>query len=416
MRILLILHQFYPEFCGGTERVSLNLAKAAQRAGHYVHVLACAIDPAVSGGRSCDKLAGALQSICEGIPVTLLPRVQLSATADLGFDTDPKLVAHLTAWMRSEHFDVAHVLHPMRMGSALLAVQRLGLPYLSTLTDFFYACYRVNLINLHNRICQGPEAGARCAKDCPVGTWTLKSFEGRYRQAYELLAASGTCICPSDFVANRYRDAFPGHEFVVIPHGIDFLSMIRNGTPTFESTKEGLTIGYVGSVIEQKGLDTLLRAFAKIKDPTMKLRVVGGSYGDPVYHYEIKRLVEADSRIELLGQVPQVRVFEIIKSFDLLCLPSRVPETFSLVLQEAATAGVPAFVSDLGAPAERVAQKGGGLVIPADDVNRWVDALSELKIHPELLEKWRSELQLPLRIEEEAFFYESLYRRQLQRV
>ncbi|NTV13322.1 MAG: glycosyltransferase family 4 protein [Desulfobulbaceae bacterium] len=411
MRILLIIHQFYPEFCGGTERVALNLAKAAQRSGHYVEVLACAVKPEVSGGSPCEKLAGALRTVWQGVPVTLLPREQLPAGADIGFDTDPKLVEQLLVWMGRGRFDLAHVMHQMRMGSALLAAQRAGLPYLLTLTDFFSACYRINQINMDNRICAGPDAGRRCAKDCLVGVWTGANLLGRYRQGYDLLAAAGVRVCPSDYVADRYRTAFPGLEFAVIPHGIDLLALIGGASaPPKPPTNQGLTLGYVGSVLVQKGLDTVLRALAKVAAPTLKLRVVGGFYGDPAYHLEIKNLAAADPRVELLGQLPQSEVFEILKSLDLLCLPSRVPEAFSLVLQEAATAGVPALVSDLGAPAQRVAKMGGGLVLPTDDVNAWAEAITELAAHPERLAAWRQELVLPLRIEEEAFFYESLYR------
>ena len=50
MRILIVLHQFFPEFSGGTERVALNLARTAQRAGHHVRVLACAVQ---AGQGSC---------------------------------------------------------------------------------------------------------------------------------------------------------------------------------------------------------------------------------------------------------------------------------------------------------------------------------------------------------------------------
>jgi glycosyltransferase involved in cell wall biosynthesis len=416
MRILLILHQFFPEFCGGTERVALNLAKAAQRAGHHVNVLACIINPANSDGRPSKNLAGALQTVYEGIPLILLPREQFPSSADFSFDSDPRLVTKLTTWMKSERFEIAHVLHPMRMGSAFLATQRSKLPYILTLTDFFYACYRINQINLNDRICQGPNGGAQCAKDCLVGPWSHNSLAGRYRQANDLLSSAGVRVCPSEYVANSYRESFPGLEFSVIPHGVDIISLAGDGTPPLKPDKRCLTLGYVGPIIKQKGLDILLRAIVKVPDPSVKLYIVGGSYGDPVYHFEVKRLVEADSRVEMLGQVSQVRLFEIIKTFDLLCLPSRVPETFSLVLQEAATAGVPAFVSDIGAPAERITQMGGGRVLPTGNVDSWADAISELAAHPDLLVAWRNELQLPLRIEEEAFFYESLYRRLLRRV
>ena len=145
-----------------------------------------------------------------------------------------------------------------------------------------------------------------------------------------------------------------------------------------------------------------------------KLRIVGGFYGDPAYHREVRLLAGADPRVEVVGEVAPAQVFNIIQSLDVLCLPSLVPETFSLVLHEAAAAGVPALVSDLGAPGERVAQLGGGRVLPPGDLDAWTRAIAEVAAHPELLELWRAELPLPLRIEEEAFFYESLYRRLLQ--
>ena len=171
MRILIILHQFYPEFCGGTERVALNLAKAAQRAGHYVHVLACTVNPAVSSTRPCGQLAGALETVHEGVPVTLLPRALLPAAADFSFETDPALVGRLIAWIEHSRFDCAHVLHPMRMGSALLAAQRSGLPYLLTLTDFFSPCFRINLVDTPGRLLprtSGRHALRRCLRHRPL--------------------------------------------------------------------------------------------------------------------------------------------------------------------------------------------------------------------------------------------------------
>lgn len=416
MRVLIILHQFYPEFCGGTERVALGLAKSAQRAGHHVRVLACTLNPAASGGRPSGDIEGALETIYHGVPVTLLPHTLLPALADTSFVTAPALVDQLVSWMEQERFDVAHVLHPMRMGSALLAVQRISLPYLLTLTDFFMPCYRINLVNVRNELCAGPRTGARCAKHCAVAPFKGESLVERYSQAQDLLSAAGVRACPSEYVALRYREAFPELEFTVLPHGIDMRALGATASPVkhTDAGKDGLTFGFIGAIVPQKGLDVLLRAFSSVASPTLKLHVIGGFYGDPNYHREVKRLAAADGRIEMKGQASPEQVFEAIQSLNIVCLPSRVPETFSLVLHEAAAAGVPALVSDLGAPGERIAQQGGGLALAVDNVEEWAKAIAALAENPEPLQVWRSELQLPLRIEEEAFFYESLYRQFLQ--
>ena len=39
MKIVYLVHQFYPEFQAGTEKFLLNTARMAQKNGHKVHVL-----------------------------------------------------------------------------------------------------------------------------------------------------------------------------------------------------------------------------------------------------------------------------------------------------------------------------------------------------------------------------------------
>ena len=409
MRLLIVLHQFYPEFSSGTERVALNLAKAAQRAGHYVRVLACAVNPDTPHGAASATLAGALESVCEGVPVTLLPRAILPASADYSLDVTPELVTPLAAWMQGERFDLAHVMHTMRMGTAVAAVQHCGLPYAVTLTDFFLACPRINLVTLGSQLCDGPQGGKKCGKDCLNAPWSRETLVSRYESAQQILAGASVRVAPSEFVAARYRAAFADCNVKVVAHGVDLLALMAQEVMSRADTTT-VTLGYVGSIIPQKGLVVLLRALARVKAPTLRLKVVGGFYGPDAYRQEVMALVNADSRVELLGHLKAGQVYAAIGQMDVLCLPSQVPETFSLALHEAAALGVPALVSDLGAPGLQVAAHGGGQVVAHSDVAAWATALQSLAVEPDQIARWQAKLPLPVRLEEEAFFYDSLYR------
>ena len=70
MRILYVVHQFYPEFGSGTERVTLNLARMAQRAGHHVQVLGCLLDRSQHRGVAVPGLADALTYMVDGMAST----------------------------------------------------------------------------------------------------------------------------------------------------------------------------------------------------------------------------------------------------------------------------------------------------------------------------------------------------------
>lgn len=413
MRILVVVHQFYPEFSGGTERVTLNLARMLQRAGHYIHVLACTVDPDKSGGhRRPDSTSSWLDAVHQGVPVTLVPRSELPETADISLDTEAHRVDQFAEWIEAQRFDLAHVMHTMRMGSAVLAIQRCGLPYVMTLTDFFLPCAQINLVDLKNRICSGPQEGKRCAQECLTLPWTEESYAVRYAQARSLLQAAAERVAPSGYVAARYRESFPGLDVRVIGHGIDLLALgSAAGLIPAESSGARLKLAYVGSIVPQKGLDVLLKALAMVPSRDVSLKIIGGFYGDSPYHSQIRALVAADDRVQLAGSMDAAGVFATLGGVDLLCLPSRVPESYSLVLHEACAAGVPALVSDAGAPADHVTVHGGGRVVALDDVSAWAEAINAVQASPDLLKQWKAELPLPQRVEEEAFFYESLYRR-----
>lgn len=410
MRILLVLHQFYPEFVGGTERVALNLALAAQRAGHYVHVLACQVDPTKSLGEDCQNLEHAKDFTYQGVPVTLLAKSQLPVLADFSLDCEPTLVEPLTKWITFKQFDVCHVLHTMRTPTFILAAQRCRLPIILTLTDFFLPCFRINLVTLGNQLCDGPQKGERCCQDCLTAPWDRKALAVRYDNALNILACASVRVAPSEFVANRFRKAFPELDFIVIGHGLNVLELLKRREISSEMTRQSrLRLGYVGAIIPQKGLAILLRALAQVDSPDIELLVMGGFSGAAAYGDEVQKLGNADPRVRFFGHLDRSELFTTVSNLDLLCLPSLVPETFSLALHEACALGVPALVSNVGAPSEWVEKNGVGATIPVGDVSAWSQTIDRLVHHPEQIRQWRANLPLPARIEEEAFFYESIY-------
>lgn len=415
MRILYVVHQFYPEFASGTERVTLNLARMAQRAGHRVQVLACMVDPSRHQGMPCAVIDDALETVIDGVPVMLLDRASLPAQAETTFDVAEPMAAQIAQWIQDRGFEVMHLMHSMRMSSAILATQRAGLPMVATLTDFFPACLRINLLDADGRACNGPDGGRQCAKRCaPVG-WDESALQARYEQARSMLACASSLVAPSAFVAGRYADAFPGLRVEVIPHGVDLLALAQGASSKADVGRQlrPLRLGFLGSLIEPKGLHVLLLALASLRGLPLLLRVGGGFFGDVRYRDKLHALAAADDRVELLGQIPAGAVGDFLRGIDLLCLPSLVPESFSLVVHEGAAVGVPSLVSDLGAPAQTVRRSGAGAVVASGNASAWADAIRRCVEAPALVEQWRHAIRLPQRIEEEAFFYEGLYRRAL---
>ena len=148
---------------------------------------------------------------------------------------------------------------------------------------------------------------------------------------------------------------------VIAPHMVAIPPPVRPGDRTARPTYrrgDGFHVGFLGRIVEEKGVEHLVDAFRALDDPDARLliggehsRVAGGSVVD-----RVRAHAGDDDRIELLGFVPDQRLGEFYASIDAFALPSvNAFEAFGIVQVVGMLAGVPALVSDLpgGPPAGR---------------------------------------------------------------
>ena len=127
------------------------------------------------------------------------------------------------------------------------------------------------------------------------------------------------------------------------------------------------TVGFIGRIVPEKGVDVLLRALAAIKGD-WRLRLVGGGTSAA----RIRRLAEdlgLGERVTFVGQLPSSKLPAQYHAIDLLALPSLTrdnwKEQFGRVLVEAMASGVPVIGSDSGAIPGVIGP--AGLIVPEGD-------------------------------------------------
>lgn len=158
----------------------------------------------------------------------------------------------------------------------------------------------------------------------------------------------------------------------------DRVKEIRN---SLDIASDDMVVGYVGRILEMKGIDLLIEAYASLKsnrpDLKMKLLLIGsGEWEQPMLQLADKRGIRSDVRH--IPSVAHREVPDYMHALDILVLPSRRKamwaEQFGRVLVEAMAAGKIVIGSSSGAIPEVIGD--GGFVFPENDS----ESLSEVLI------------------------------------
>jgi glycosyltransferase involved in cell wall biosynthesis len=151
------------------------------------------------------------------------------------------------------------------------------------------------------------------------------------------------------------------------------------------------TIGYLSRMCPEKGLDTLVDAFLKIKKNeklrNVKLRIAGGERSDDeTFLDKIRQKLRSHGVIddvEFLPDFDRKARIAFLKSLSVLSVPEKKPVAYGLYVLEALATGVPVVQPANGVFPELLEITGGGLLFEPNNVEALVDALRELLLEPD---------------------------------
>ena len=221
----------------------------------------------------------------------------------------------------------------------------------------------------------------------PVVLYTAQNLDKRYPipfrwlERWALRTASGVSACNSEAARIAERKGFAGRARV-IPLGIDrkrFSAVntgeSRGGADSPDSASV-VTVGLLGRLVLEKGVDVLLRAVSG--DVRLRARIAGTGPLAASLQARCTELGIAD-RVELLGAIPPDEVAGFYRRLDVLAVPSiptsRWTEQFGRVAVEAMACGIPVVASAAGALPDVVG--GAGILVPPGDAASLARALVE---------------------------------------
>jgi phosphatidylinositol alpha-mannosyltransferase len=282
---------------GGVQSHVGDLAQYLIRQGHYVSVLAPAIDE--------DNLPDFVTSA--GRPIAIPYN---GAVARVLFG--PIAFSRVRQWIANGNFDVLHLHEP-------------AIPSISLL-----ACWAA----------EGPMVGTfhAAAKRQKVTFAVAPILEPVIEKLTARIA-----------VSEAARETLTEHletDAIVVPNGI-YADLYRDGV--IDQRWTGNTLGFIGRFEEKrKGLDVLVAALPSIiaKFPDLKVFVAGPGDAQEVLK-EIDPYLH--SRFEFLGRISESEKANFLASVGLYIAPNTGGESFGIILAEALAGGASVVASDIPA-------------------------------------------------------------------
>jgi glycogen synthase len=353
MRIALLPSSYLPAL-GGVEELTRHLALSLRDAGDDVEVWTLLPDD--SDPETVEILDGVVvRRLPMPLPATNWPAIRRSTV------TGPRTLMALRSAVAAFHPEVLHVQCFGPNGVYATALSRIsGLPLVVTLqgetvmddTDIFEES---RSLRTSLRV-----ALRRAAAVTACSAFTLADAERRFGlvEGKGQVVFNGVTVRPDE--PDGPEEALAGLSPVE-----------RDGRPY---------IFALGRIVEKKGFDLLIEAYAGLPAGAADL-VVAGS-GDSLGDLErLTRDLGIGDRVRFVGRLDREAVARAMAGAALFVMPSRL-EPFGIVILEAWRAGVAVVVTNRGGPPEFVRHDVDGVLVDPFDRSAFTAALAGLLADP----------------------------------
>ncbi len=310
----------------------------------------------------------------------------------------PKINKQFAKLIDELHPDVAHIGHLSHLSTGIVDIlHEKKIPTIYTLHDYWLMCPRGQFLQRNfdgtntYKLCYSQD-NYKCATTCysmyfsgtektdiEIKHWA-EWIKTRQNTMRDIVNKIDMFIAPSKYLMNRYIKDFgvPESKIVYLDYGFPthYLRPVRH------KKNDVFTFGYIGRIIPAKGIDLLIRAFKKIKEPA-RLKIWGIDDGQTL---KILKQLAADSPnpVEFLGSYVNSNLADkVFSHIDVLVVPSIWVENSPLVIHEAQACKIPVITADAGGMAEYVKHKVNGLLFKFRDTESLYKQMLFAMKHPD---------------------------------
>lgn len=367
MKILLV-NKFH-NVKGGSETYYFGLGELLKKAGCEVIYFSMQDEK----NKPCEQEKYFVDNVDFNAPMGKLAMIKSAAKMLYSFEAKKKFEQLIV----DEKPDIIHlnIFQSQLTGSIVDAAYKHHIPIVYTAHDLKSVCPNYQMMN-HGKICEKCVSGnylncfkTGCMKDSKSKSLlaAMEAYVYKIRKTYQKI---DLIITPSEFYKKKIEEANVAKCQIV--HMANFLP---EGTE-YTVSPVGDYFLYFGRLSREKGILTLVKAYAKAK-VEKPLYIVGTG---PVKE-QIEELIKKqglEDKVKLLGFKSGEELKSIVKNSLCVCLPSEWYENGPYSIMEAMAAGKPAIVSNLGGLPEMVENGVTGYVVPAFDTEELSAALEKI--------------------------------------
>jgi glycosyltransferase involved in cell wall biosynthesis len=383
---LLVCHEFYRQF-GGEDQSFLDEVSCLRSKGHEV----------VEYTRHYDEIA----------------RSSRIGTA-LRSVWNAAVYRELRSIIRRERPDILHCtnLFPLISPAAYKAAHDEDVPVVQALRNYRLVCPSATLVR-NGEVCESclgkvvpwPAVRHCCYQKSRLGSAVVATMLGIHnlKRSWRQVDCfyTGTNFSRSVFI----RAGMPAEQIEVKPN-----SVVPD--PGVGSGDGGYAL-FVGRLMPEKGISTLLKAWAELEED-LPLHIVG----DGSCRGLVEEAAARDARIVFLGEMPHQQVMEQLRPATCLVMPSEWYETFGRTIVEAYAVGTPVVASRMGSMEELLVHQETGLLFEPGSASALSQAVSRLCRRsdlPDVRRRARREFEDKYSVEQSYRCLMSIYKRALER-
>jgi glycosyltransferase involved in cell wall biosynthesis len=273
-------------------------------------------------------------------------------------------------------------------------VERVRLPRSGTASYFtqgvrvarLFRDHGCELLNAHYATGYGVLATLSGVRPRLVSVWGSDVYEfpaisPLHRALVRYVVRSADAVASTSEAMARQAERIAGaplqRPVAITPFGVD-TGRFRPGTGSAARHDGRLVIGTVKTLARNYGIDTLIDAFALLRQrasgEALRLRIVGDG---PERAALESRAAALGGAVEFVGPVPHDEVPQQLQLLDVYVAASRI-ESFGVAVIEASACGLPVVVSDAGGLPEAVEDGVTGLVVRRESPPALAEAIARL--------------------------------------